>query len=248
MIKILVIFLIFSSTVFAAQMRLEFNTPVVKQGSLTDAVIRLDGESVQQVELQKLKGVSLANTVYLYQVSPLIRSGDTFEAEAKIIFLKVPESKPVMHKFGDKDVTVTWSDVEVQATEAPAQFLFGQFEIPGRRKLLQWFIALISLGLIIVGIYKFRQRSRNKNEVRKRKAELKDKILSAREYDDVVKLWQQKPVLIKDFPHLGEPFKELEIVLFKYQFKPSQNEAEKTEVMKAYRDFLNKVQGGFNGI
>ncbi len=77
---------------------------------------------------------------------------------------------------------------------------------------------------------------------------MKDRVMSAREYHDVVTLWQQKALLLKEFSHLSKPITDLEIVLFKYQFKQSQNETEKAEVMKAYREFINKVQGGFNGI
>lgn len=248
MIRILIFVLVFSSSVFAAQMQLELSSAVVKQGSLIDAVVRLDGSSVQQVEVQKLKGVSLAGTVYLHQIAPLIRSGDTFEADAKIIFLKVPETKPVIHKVGDIDLSITWSDVEVQPTEASDKLLFGQFEIPGPRRILEILGILVVITLVALGIYKFRQKGKAKEALRQRRAELKDKVMSAREYQDVVSIWQQKALLVKEFSHLSDPVKELENVLFKYQFKQSQNETEKAEVMKAYREFILKVQGGFNGI
>lgn len=229
-------------------MRVELSSAVIQQGSLIDAVIRLDAASVQQVELQKLKGVSLADTVYLYQVSPLIRSGDSFEADAKIIFLKVPETKPVIHKTETNEISITWSDVEVQPTEAPEKFLFGQFEIPGPRRFVEILLGVLALGLIAFGVIRFNKKNKAKKVVRQKRAELKDKTMSAQSYTDVVDLWQQKSLLIKEFPHLGEPIKELEKVLFKYQFKQNQNETEKAEVMKAYRVFINQVQGGFNGI
>lgn len=249
MIRFLIILLSFSTSVFAAaRMQLDLSSAVVRQGSLINAVVRLDGGSVQQIELQKLKGVSLAETIYIYQVSPLIRSGDNFEADAKIIFLKVPESKPVVHKTGQNEISISWSDVEVQPTEAPESFLFGQFEIPGKKRILEILGALLVLGLIGFGISRFIQTNKKKKALRQIKAALKDKVMSAREYQDVVSLWSQKALLLKEFPHLSEPFKELETVLFKYQFKQSQNEIEKAEVMKSYRDFMTKVQGGFNGI
>ena len=249
MIRFFILLLIFCTQVYAAaQMQLDLSSSVVKQGSLIDAVVRLDSNSVQQIELQKLKGVSLADTIYIYQVSPLLRSGESFEADAKIIFLKVPESKPVIHKIGEKDISVSWSDVEVQPTEAPEKFLFGQFEVPGRKRILEILAALIAFGLIVLVIYKLSQKSKKKKALRQLRAELKDKVMSAREYPDVVNLWQQKALLQKEFPHLADPFKELEKVLFKYQFKQSQNEIEKAEVMKSYRDFMTSVQGGFNGI
>ncbi len=215
---------------------------------MIDAVIRLDAASVQKVELQKLKGISLADTVYLYQVSPLIRSGDSFEAEAKIIFLKVPESKPVIHKTESHEISINWSDVEVQPTEAPEKFLFGQFEVPGPLRVIEILIGLLALGLIVFGILKFQKKNKTKKLLRLKRAELKEKTISAQSYTDVVQLWQKKALLIKEFPHLVDPIKELEKVLFKYQFKQNQSETEKAEVMKAYREFINQIQGGFNGI
>ncbi len=219
MIKILIFLFAFSSSVFAAQMQLELSSAVVKQGSLIDVVVRLDGSSVQQVELQKLKGVSLADTVYLYQVAPLVRNGDNFEADAKIIFLKVPETKPVIHKIGETEISITWSDVEVQPTEAPGKFLFGQFEIPGSRRIFEILAVLVILALVFLGFYKLRQKRKAKKALRQKRAELKDKVISARDYHEVVSLWQQ-----------------------------NQNEVEKADVMRAYREFINLVQGGFNGI
>lgn len=248
--KIFFIFLIiFSNGIFAAaQMHIDLNAAVIKQGSLVDAVIRLDSNSVQQVELQKLKGVSLGETLYLYQVSPLLRSGDSFEADAKIIFLKVPEGKYLIHKLGENEVSISWSDVEVLPTEAPVQFLFGKFEIPGKKRVVEISILLLIFSFMIFGGLKLKRRLKKKKELRKIRSGLKDKVMSASEYQEVVSLWQQKVLLTKEFPHLSDHFKELETVLFKYQFKQSQNEIEKMEVMKAYRDFVNKVQGGFNGI
>lgn len=249
MIKYIIILLTFSLNLFAAaQMQLDLSSAVVKQGSLIDVIIRLDGNSVQQVELQKLKGVSLADTIYLYQASSLVRSGDKFEADGKIIFLKVPESKPIIHKIGTSEISINWSDVEVQPTEAPAKFIFGQFEIPARRRIIEILAALFALSLIGFGIYKYNEKSKQRKALRLKKAALKDKVISAREYNDVVALWQDKAVLLKEFPHLQEPLKELEEVLFKYQFKQSQNEVEKAEVMTTYRVFMNKIAGGFNGI
>lgn len=249
MIKYLIFLLTFSLNLFAAaHMQLDLSSAVVKQGNLIDVVIRLDGSSVQQVELQKLKGVSLADTIYLYQVSPLLRSGDKFEADAKVIFLKVPESKPIMHKIGQNDISITWSDVEVQPTEAPAKFIFGQFDIPTRQKVFKITLALLALALIGFGIYKFREKNQLRKAIRQRRASLKEKVISASDYSEVVSLWQEKALLLKEFPHLIEPFKDLEQVLFKYQFKQSQNELEKAEVMKTYREFINRVSGGFNGI
>jgi hypothetical protein len=229
-------------------MRLELSSAVIQQGSLIDAVIRLDGATVQQVELQKLKGLSLADTIYIYQVSPLIRSGESFEAEAKIIFLKVPETKPVVHKTETNEISITWSDVEVKPTEAPEKFLFGQFEIPGPRRVVQILLGLLTLGLVIFGVVKFNQKNKAKKTLRQKRVELKDKAMSAQSYLEVVHLWQQKDLLIKEFSHLIDPIKELEKVLFKYQFKQNQTDSEKAEVMKAYREFINQIQGGFNGI
>lgn len=250
-IFVLLISILFSNCLLAAA-RIDINFPVkeVKQGSLQHSVIRMDETSAQRIELQKLKGQTLGEILYIYSVSPLMRKdgGSAFEAEATIIFVKVPEQNKLTSKASGVDLEVTWNQVSVIPTEAPPELLFGTFTVPSRMKLMTWVGALVLLIILLVVSLKFRKNWLNKKTLKQRKLEAKAEISSAKEYADVVRLWQKKKSFIREFPHVEEPFRELEAVLFKYQFKPIQTETEKIEVMNAYRKFANQIEGGFSGI
>jgi hypothetical protein len=54
--------------------------------------------------------------------------------------------------------------------------------------------------------------------------------------------------ILKVFPDLGDEFKKLETVLFRYQFKPHRSKSEEEEVLVAYRKFIDSIKGGFDGV
>lgn len=243
--------LLFSLSVHASvAMHLDFHSPKVKQGHIESATIKLDETAIQNVELQKLVGSSWGDSIYLYSVGPLLRKNGeaNYQSEAKVIFLKSSVEQPLIHKINENEIQITWSNVEVIPTEAPKELIFGQFEIPSRKKIVIWLSGLLFALLGTIAVLKYRKTVQNKKYQRKKKIELKNKVISATEYSQVVQIWQEKATILKVFPQLSEPFKTLETVLFKYQFKPSQMESEKAEVMTAYRTFVEQVQGGFDGV
>lgn len=251
--KNLIIFLVLilsTSIVAFAGIELDFKSAKVKQGSLEPAVLKIDQQSAQNLNLNKLSGQTLGEVIYLYSVSPLMKkAGDAgFEAEATAVFIKVPESNKIVHKTGTTEIDVSWNGIQIIPTEAPKELLFGTFEIPSPMKLISWGSGLIVLIMAALAGWKFRQKLLLNKAIKNKKAQIKDEIISAKEFSDVVKLWEKKKILISEFPHIEGSFKDLEKVLFKYQFKPRQSETEKIEVMTAYREFIKSIEGGFNGI
>lgn len=253
MIKIyLFLFLLVSSGFGRAEVRIDLSFPQnqFKQGSLQEATLQIDMNSAQNFEIQKLKGLTAGDTVYFHKLSPLLRSNasGSLSSEVAVIFLKVPESNNIRFKTGDKEISLTWQDVEVLPTEAGKGFIFENFSIPSRKKILFWFI--LTLALIAIGAlgYVINKRLKLVREEKKRRLKLKEEILEVQSYEGVIQVWQSKILYIKEFPHLEYAFKNLEKVLFKYVFKPVQNEQEKSEVLKAYRSFVSEIREGFNGI
>jgi uncharacterized membrane-anchored protein YhcB (DUF1043 family) len=241
----------YSSALFAApSIRLNFPSSEVKQGNLEAVTIKLNGQMVQEIGLQKLIGSTLGESIYLYSAETLLRknSGDTFEAEAKVIFLKVPTGRTLLHKIGDEEIFISWSEISVLPTEVPKEFIFGDFEVPGRTQLAKWLIVGTLLFFIILGLFFYRSASSQKKKQRQIKLALKEKILTVSDYQEVVSLWQEKAEILILFPQLSEPFKNLEKTLFKYQFKVSQTASERDEVMIAYRSFLEQGKGGLDGV
>lgn len=245
------LFIILSHSAFAAVgLHLDFTQKALKQGKIEDAVIQMDENSVQKIELQRLKGQSLSDTIYLLDVSPLVKKdgGSKFEAEAKVIFLKKPEGQVLLHKLSGEDVAVTWSQVEITPTEASQGLIFGQFEIPSRKNIVIWLISLLTLVFGIAFFLKYRRRLQEKKNALMRRKKHKAELLEAREYSQIVHVWMERDIFLKEFPEIQEAFKKFEVTLFKYQFKPYQSEAEKAEIQEAYRAFMDHIQGGLSGI
>lgn len=244
------LFILIFSTIASAVVELQFAAPKVSQGSLETVVLKVDPATAQQFELQKLKGQTIGNTIYVYSISPLMRKegGTDFEAEARLVFIKVPETSFVAYKAPQGELVLTWKDLEVIPTEAQKELIFGTFEVPERSKLLLWAGILIALVLIVLGGFPVWQKFVLRKEQKNKKLNIKNDIYGVSQYQDVVRIWQNKRNLVREFPHLEEPFKNLEKTLFKHQFKPTQTDSEKNEVMSAWKKFIEECQGGFNGI
>jgi hypothetical protein len=220
----------------------------VKQGSLQEVKLLLDEETAQRVELQKLKGKTFGESIYLFSVSPLLRIQGKLEADAIVIFTKIPTTKGAIHKDSTGDVLVSWSDVEIEPTQAPKDLLFLDFDIPKPVRVFLWI--MISLTLILIGLVlaRFRAKWLTKRQRKLIREKMKEDLYQASDYTKIVSAWQNKHHYVKQFPHLDAPFRILEVTLFKYQFKQSQSDHEKEEVIKAWKVFLESSKGGFNGI
>jgi len=246
----ILLFLSFSSLAGVLKIDIRFPEGKIKQGAIVPVKLLFDLPASQGLPINKIIGQTLGDTFYVFKAKPLLTKDNwnAFESDAEIILAKVPEAKPVSYKLGNDEVMITWNDVEFVPTEAPKEMIYGNFEIPSRAQVLKWTLILAAILLVVIVGWKIKQKISHKKALKSRKAAIKDEIISAREYQDVVKVWQKKSQIIKEFPRIEGNFKNLETVLFKYQFKPSQSEAEKIEVMNAYRDFISQSQGGFDGV
>lgn len=232
------------------QLRLDFPENEIKQGALVHARLLVTAGAVN-LPLQKLKGQTIAETLYIQQLSPLLRKDGAaeFEAEAKVIFISIPQTNILPGKIGDTDIAFTWGAVTVTPTEVPKEMLWADFTAPDvLYRNWQWLILIALFLLLPYPAYLVWKKRSFKSREKKRKLALISEIKSCRTYDEVVALWKKKHTYLPTFPHLEGPFIELEKVLFKVQFKPSQSEQEKSQVMDAYQKFLTETEGGFRGI
>lgn len=247
----LIFLLLFTVSAWAdPTLRLLFPDVDVNQGEIIEVqlIVEADGANL---EWQKLKGSVHADTIYILDLSPFMKKEGRpeFEAEAKIIFVKVPKTNELKSKIGTTPITVKWDPVTINPTEAPQGFLLGNFEIPRPGKLLLWIGALIFLLTLVFGGYVIiRPKMLAKREKKQRRLALKRELLGCTQFSDAVTLWQKKHVFISEFPVIEDPFVEFEKIINKHQFKPRQSEAEKIEVMEAYGSFRTKIQGGLDGV
>lgn len=234
----------------AAQVDMVFTTPEVQQGSIVPVVLNFNPEAVQKISIPKMMNATVGETVFFVQISPLTRKNDQadFSADAKVIFIKVPETTVITENFQGSPLELKWQGVKVLPTQAEKKFIFQDFTIPERINFLPWVIGFITLaGLCGLVIY-FRRKFLKKKLVREERHKLKQEILGCQSYHDIVILWKNRKFIFEQFPHIEKPFEKLESKLYLVQFKSHQSETDKALILEAYRTFVSEVEGGFNGI
>jgi hypothetical protein len=234
----------------AVQVRLHFPEGNIQQGAMIPVALTVESSLKAPLILKGLPGKKLGDSLYFHKLSsPLKKEGvNSFEAQAQVIFLKVPDSNSVTSKISDEEVVINWNSIQVLATEPPKELLFGHFEIPEKDQIFFW-ISVILLSLVLLFLsFKIYRKYRSSKQQKSKMFALKERLSSATKYEEVVGIWQEKSLLLQNFPQVESEFKKLETVLFKYQFKPHQTEDEKKEVMNAYKAFLDSTREALRGI
>ncbi|HXH31696.1 MAG TPA: hypothetical protein VNJ01_12855 [Bacteriovoracaceae bacterium] len=248
--RTIVIFILFFSSLVQGQIEFSFSKAKIKQGSIEKASIRIGPETMQRLSLQKLKGATLGDSIYLYDVAVLNKKTgqDIFEADAKVIFVKVPPSSEIIDKSFGSEVLVRWNAVEIIPTQASEGLIFGSFKVPDRPKIILWSAILAGVLAALMLGFRIWKRLKQKREVRSHRLRLKNDLLGARTFEDLVVLWKKKSHYLTEFPQVTEAFGQFETVLFKYQFKPSPSEQEMSMALDAYGTFVRNVEGGLRGV
>lgn len=226
----------------------DFGAGPVKQGRFQSGKLRLDTESFQLIQNQKLTGETIGETIYLQSIKPFLKNqtNNFYETDVVVVFLKIPNDK-IVFKVSSAEIPVSWSKVEFIPTEAEKDLIWGSFNLPQKFKSFLW--PLIPIILVLGLVYlRIRKKWKIKKIVKKKNRKLKHDLISPATYEEIVKVWTRKQEFVETFPHIASSFKDLEIILFKYQFRKFQSEDEKKEVIESYKEFVKKIEGGFNGI
>lgn len=245
MIKFL-IFCLFIQTAFGkVVLEMKPDVSMVSQGEIFNARLIVSEGSVPNFTL---RGKTIGKSLYILSIEPFMaKTGAGLEAQSRLIFTQIPPSSSVSETISGEEINVNWNKMEIKPTEAQS-FLLGNFEIPRSLRLfpvLLWILGIIGLFTIIFYFY---SRWKKKRNHLKRQKDLRDQLLAATSYDEVVELWKQKHAHLALFPNLDLAYKELEKTLFKYQFKPSRSMLELEQVMDAYERFKSDVVRGTDGI
>ena len=244
--QIYLLLLFFSFNVWSrVNLELSLDNPSVKQGEIVIGRLRVQ-EAEGQAVLAGLKGKKIEKTLYLLSVSPFMGKQGQLEAEAKVIFLLIPQKSEVTEIVNGEEVFIKWNNIEVIPTPEPKSFLLGDFEIPIRANAIYWIIVFLSISVIALlttlVLRHFSKKKKAKNKI----LALKKELLDCNSYEDVVEIWEQKRKYLETFPKIDKNFKVLENVLFKYQFKSQRTKSEIDEVVQAYSVFKSNVSGALN--
>jgi len=252
-VKILFFFLIIIFTNSAtASVSLEFTmqSSEVKQGSIEKSIVVLDQVAVQKIGLQKLKGQTLGEVIYIHSVGPLLKKdgSNLYESEIQLVFIKNPSNNVLLHKFENQELKIKLNDINFISTEGAEKLIYQDFFIPDRKSIIKWALSFIS-AIVVIGIAFFVYRKqKTKKLIRQEKMQVKNKLFQAMNYDEIIAIWISRTEILNTFPHIVRPFKKFESVLYQYQFKPIQTDEEKEIVESNYREFLKEISGGFDGV
>lgn len=228
---------------------IRFTQEKVTQGSLQKVELALDEESFSKLDSFNLQGSKINDVIYIQEVTPFTRKGaDSYETNATIIFLKVPETPNGTIETPKGKLNVSWRSIEVVSTDVSENFLFGEFEIPKSPKLVLWLAIMFGVIAGIFGLTKVIKNIKKRNKSKKYISQLKLQIESAQTYENIVDIWKKKHEILKFLPEIQSSFATLEKELFLYQFKPTQSESEKESVKRAYFRFLEEIKGALNGV
>lgn len=246
--KILVIFALFTTSLWArVNLELRLEQSSVKQGQISTGKLFVR-ESTGAASLSGLKGKNIGKTLYILNVAPFMGKQGQLESDVKVIFVNVPQVATLTEVIDGEETVISLRGIEVIPAEAPKSFIFGDFEIPTRLNLIPWMLGLIGLGFALIFGLWLKKKFATKASLQSRKRSLKNELISANSYDDIVAMWRQKLRYLETFPEIERNFKSLENVLFKYQFKQQRTEREINEVLNAYQNFKSEVSGVLNGI
>jgi len=104
----------------STNMELKIDSPEVQQGEIVSARLSFRADSEGVMPNLSLKDKKFANTVYFLSLEPFVgKEGQGyFEAEAKVIFIKIPETAILVEKIGTSDISINLGNVSVKQTQS----------------------------------------------------------------------------------------------------------------------------------
>lgn len=233
-----------------SELNITFPDVKIRQGTIQQVELNFDQEFAQKIEVQSFKGQKLGSAFYLYNLGPIMRKDgvDNLSAKAKVIVISEPKGLNEKIVINGQPANLKWNTINFEKVETPKELLFANFSIPAMSNYIAYIILFVLMALIGAAVFYVRHIRLRKKLLKQKKDILIKRILGANSYDEVVEVWKIKPSALSVFPGLSDPYKELEKVLFQYQFKLVQTEKEKEAVTLAYREFCSQAKGVMDGV
>ena len=247
--KLLILFItIFSFNAFSnVELRLSTTHSSIKQGEIAEVIVHVHS-SRGEIPLKGLVGKHFSETIYVYSMDPFVIKNGLMESRAKIIFSKTPQSDSLQDEIEGAIYIVKWPGIQIIPTAQSEGFKFGNFDIP---YTLPWLMIIVILLIFVpVCIYSIRllKRYKLKNQHKRHLTGLITELESAKDYNDVERIWLKREEYITAFPQIKNDFRKFEEILNRHQFKRSRKEAEVNEIIQAYERFKSQLIGVKNGI
>jgi len=231
----------------AIQLKLVLPTDTLSVGETQKGKI-LVSEVSDLSQLPNLAGLIFEDTLYLLDMGPIVNTSSEISSEVVIVFSKAPKRMLLDGKIDDKLIQLELSSsLKITQDKVVEDFIILDSGY-SYQKSKRWYLIVITALLVLVGSFLFFRRKKTNNKEKLIKKRLKENILSAVEYEDIVAVWYERDQILKYFPDFQTDYKEFEKVLYKYQFAPHLKKEDKDSVIVAYQTFLNVIKGGLDGV
>lgn len=234
-------FIIFVPIVAFSKVNVEliFKDSQVVQGAITNAEIRLMGEP-EEIKKILLEKKTFAETFYIYQRKDNL---------VKVIFYNEPKAEVITDKQEDVEIDFNLKNFSFKSIQPSDQMIFESFSLDQESKLLYFiFLALSILGVLYFPLKRWQAKKQLVKEKKLYLSNLREKILRAKSFDDIIFVCKEKEKFFFEFPQIKEQFLKFELILNKHQFKPEVSEVEKVEIMEAFRKFQRNIEVFLNGV
>lgn len=244
---ILMITLLSFNSFSNVELRVSTSYQSIKQGEIVDATLHVQS-SRGEIPLKGLVGKHFAETIYIYSMEPFVVKNGIMESRAKVIFTKIPSSESLQQEIEGVIYIMNWPGLQILPIAQTEGFKFGNFNIPHS---LPWLVIIVILLIFVpVCIYSIRLLKNHQSKKRHKRnlKGLMTELESAKDYNDVERIWLKRNEYIKAFPQIENDFKKFEEILNRHQFKRSRREADLNEINEAYEKFKSQLVGVRNGI
>lgn len=239
---------LFSFNVFAnVELRLSSSHQSIKQGEIIDVVVHVQS-SRGEIPLKGLIGKHFAETIYIYSMDPFVIKNGLMESRAKVIFTKAPSSDSLQGEIEGILYLINWPGLKILPIAQSEGFKFGNFDIPQSFPWLMIVIILLIFVPVCIYFIRFFKKHNLKNQHKRHLERLMTELESAKDYNDVERIWLKREEYIKAFPQIENEFRQFERILNRHQFKRSRKEADLNEINEAYEKFKSQLVGVKNGI
>ncbi len=235
---ILLIILISLSSYSKVDINLVFPDEKVPQGSMINVELQIINDD-GNFDSTQLENKSFGDSLYFHKAEKNL---------ATVIIFDEPKGEIVGNIERGDIVNFKLVNFHFQKTDAGNEMIFEDFQISNDKYLIYSLIFIIAGFLLSYVYFLLKKKNKIKNEKKRQQINLKEKIFSAKKYEDIVEIWKTKNIYFSEFPVIQDQFQKFELILFKYMFKPQINEVEKIEVLESFKKFQRNIESYLNGI
>lgn len=224
----------------------------IKQGSFVDGYFSFLNEVEEDKKnINFLIGKYFDGALYVVEIALKDNDEKSKKWRGTVIFTTPLKLSDHTFNYEDKNqkLSLLVKNLKVVETSHDGKMSFADFEVKQKNKF-NWkkiFIFLFGIIIFITLFYVVRRWRMNKR-FNDQKIKYFQSVLAIDQYEKVIDFSSNKKDFLDQFPEHISTFKVFEKKLYQYQFKKTQSEDEKKEIIIAFKKFQESIKREQNGI